>query len=218
MLALLGCVSSLDLGRATTLAPGETRWSVTGEGSLIGQELAPENPNQVPWGQVGAGWHTGVSERLEVGARVSGFGIPGYFSTFGVSGDSKIQVVRGGTDIAVGLDATYYRPSLGGAPWHLGALVLPIFFGWDVGRGQIVASPRGSVWVAGSYGQEPIVVPGAQVGLAWVIAAGPIELTPELVGGYAGVGFDGTVHDPDRTGAWALEGGMSIGWRTGRRP
>lgn len=212
-LALAGCATSLDLGRATTLAPGQDRFSASVQSTLTTPALTPESDTNIPWIQAGAGWHRGVADGVEAGARVWGMGWPAWFTTVGVAADGKVQLGRGAVDVAWAPTLLYYRPSLGGAPWHIGSAQSALLIGVNLGRHQLIVAPRAAGWVWGSYGQTLQWAGSAGLGVGVAIDVGAVELTPELAWSWSPIPFDGEVEAEGQRGLAGTELGMSVSYR-----
>src|SRR4051812_19769227 len=90
LLALTGCMAGLDLGRATTLAPGVSRVGGGTELQLVRiDQEAGKTSFPAPWIQATAGWHLGLPSDWEIGARAWGMDIPGVFGSVGLGLDTK---------------------------------------------------------------------------------------------------------------------------------
>lgn len=215
-LLLQGCAATMDLGRATTLEKGDVRWSGGFEPSLMTAGLRKDQASPIPWAQLETGVHVGVTDKLELGGRAWGFGWPGWFSTFGVAADAKVQLhtarFRGDPHLATGLSLSWHSPALGGQPWSVFGATVPLLVGFDVKRSQLVFGPRATGWYVGSYGQTPLWTGAVGAGVGWSIRTGHLELFPELVWMYSPLNFDGTRHEPERTGAEALHLGFGVAW------
>jgi hypothetical protein len=220
ILVLLGCATSMDLGRAVTLDPGRTEGTaglaISGLGIGVG---GPETGGWVPWIQATGGLHHGVTSRVELGVRGSASGIPGAFTTLGAAVDTKVQVHRGvdgAPSVAFVGSAVYYRPSEGGAPWHVLGPQATLLVGYPVREAEVTFSPRVAGWYETSYGQVPLLTGSVGIGVAWAAPVGShIDLVPELVCSWSPIGFDGSRDDPDRNGAVGVE--LGVGVRFGRR-
>lgn len=213
---LVGCSAGIDLGRATALAAGETRYSAGFETSYLTVSLQPGEATPAPWGALETGVHHGFGHNLELGARAWGFGFPWLVNTLGVAGDAKLQVVHGpGPDVALALSLAYHRAALGGTPTHVGEVTVPVLVGFDVGRSQLVVSPRFRAGVIGSVGQVPITLGAGGVGLAWYLPVRRVELAPEVIVTYSPIALDGEVKAADKRGGWEIELGGAVSF--GRR-
>lgn len=218
---LSACAPAIDFGRATTLDVGEVRYAAGAEGSLLLGDLRPDQTMPLPWANVTAGVKAGVADGIEVGGRGWAFGWPGLFTTFGLAADGKVQVhrsrFRGDPNVATGLSLAWHSPALGNQPWTVLNATVPVLVGFDVGRGQIVLSPRAAGYFATSYGQRPIWTGAVGGGLAWFLPIGDAEIVPEIVWMWSPINWDGTLHQPDRFGARGVHAGFTIGWGTGVR-
>lgn len=217
ILYLLACGAAMDLGRATTLDPGDWRWSAGSEIAVLRADLRDDTAVPLPWIQFETGAHTGVTERLEVGGRIWGFGLQDYLRSAGAAVDTKVQLHRstrrGIPHVATGLSLGLQVPELGGTPWFVTSATVPLFVGFDVQKAnQIVISPRASAHLLTAEGQRALFTPGVGVGAGWIIRMGKAELAPELVWTYVPVGWDGTVHAPERTGAHSFQMGVGFSW------
>ena len=211
-LGLGGCASGLDLGRATTLAVGEERWSAGAHYAGTSPHLTDESDFALPWVQAEAGYHRGISPRVEAGGRVWGFGWPYLFTTVGGAVDGKVQLLRGPVNVALAGSIQAQRDAIGGAPMTIGGVTVPLLVGFDMGPHQWVFSPRVGLWAEGSYGQRPIVAASVGLGTGVWFDLGPVELAPEICWQWSPVGFDGTVHVPERSGLGGVELGLGVSW------
>ncbi|MES2639268.1 MAG: hypothetical protein V4850_07280 [Myxococcota bacterium] len=220
-LILQGCAAAMDLGRATTLDPGDVRWSGGLETSVLRAGVRKEQESPIPWVQLETGVHVGVTEKVEVGARAWGFGWPGLVTTFGVAADSKLQLhrarFRGDPHLATGLSLSWHSPALGNQPWTVLGATVPLLVGFDVGKSQLVFGPRAVGWYVGSYGQEPLWTGAVGVGVGWSIRLGRAELFPEMVWMYSPIQFAGAIHTPERTGAEAFHAALGFAWHPDHR-
>ncbi|MDP2308550.1 MAG: hypothetical protein Q8P18_21195 [Pseudomonadota bacterium] len=215
-LSLQGCAAAMDLGRATTLDPGDVRWSGGLEASVLRAGVRKEQESPIPWVQMETGVHLGVTDKIEVGGRAWGFGWPGLVTTFGVAADSKFQLhrgrFRGDPHLATGLTLTWYSPALGNQPWTLLGATVPLLVGFDIGKSQLVFGPRATGWYVGSYGQTPLWTGEAGAGVGWSIRLGRAELFPELLWMVSPINFDGARHTADRTGAEGFHAALGFAW------
>ncbi len=212
----LACASSLDLGRATPLAVGEGQFSSGGNLSGFSPAISPSGSFTLPWIQISGGYHRGIAPGIEIGGRGWLFGLPSWFTTFGAAFDSKFLLhgSKEGYDphLSLAPSVLYHRPALGGAPWQVLSLQLPLLIGWDLGPSQLVFSPRMAGWYATSYGQTPIWTASAGLGIGLHIPVRKVELRPEISWSWAPLGFSGVNDDPGRIGAGGFELGLSVAW------
>lgn len=210
----LGCASQMGLGRATTLARGTTEATVGLEAAVVGVKLSPTEPAPIPWAQLYAGVHRGLSDDVEVGARAWGVAIRG-LSAFGLAGDAKLSLRKSeDVDLAVALSAAYHGVELGGFLWNSGTLTLPLLAGVHLGRHQLVFGPRlaGTVWGSEAMQTTWLFHAGAATAMSFAIS-NEVSIAPEAVFFYTPVGFNGTREDPDRRGATSLVLGLGLGLR-----
>jgi hypothetical protein len=151
---------------------------------------------------LGGGFAYGIAEGVELGARVWGVYTPNFLTSFGGSLDSKWQLSRGKIDVALASSVGYHQLTLGGAPWHTFHATLPLLFGWNLGRHQLVFGPRVADYLLTAYGQNTVnsFWGGLSLGFAWRVSE-RIDLLPELVILYSPVNFGGRVDPDDRRGA-----------------
>lgn len=217
--ALAGCGSQLGMGRARTLDRHKLVVGASGELDVATAARGVEQVIPVPWAEVGVGAHYGVHDRVELGARVWGFGIPTLTTTFGGAVDTKIGFYKPRPDesrwnVAAGLSLGYQQILYANAPEHVFGGTIPVLFGYDFGPHELVFGPRVATFVSTSYGQETVttVWPGANVGVA--IALGPkLELFPEMVLLYSPVELNGETDDDERSGIGVLQLGLGANFR-----
>ena len=104
----------------------------------------------------------------------------------------------------------YHQTNLGGSPWHVFALTVPVLFGWRIGPNEFVFGPRVMDTVLTAEGQNTLNTfwGGGSVGFAGYLGK-KVYLMPEIVLMYNPMGFNGEVHDPDRTGLTMIQGGLT---------
>ena len=214
----LGCGSQTGWGRATPMAPDRARVTLGVDASLLSANLTTEEPVRLPWLQLQGGSHRGIADGVEVGGRAWAFGLPRRFYTAGVAADVKVALARAraagsGTDIALGGSLGYQRVDLGGQPWHVPSLMVPLLVGHNFGRHQLVYGPRAAVMAVSSYGQNPLLTywGGASVGFAWRVTQ-TMDLQPEAVFIYSPVPFNGEGAGEKQRGLSSLSLGLSGAW------
>jgi hypothetical protein len=207
----LGCGSQLGFGRARTIPAGtvETHAAVTANVSSVRNN--PDHPTPMPWPDLMLGVRVGLAERVEAGARLWGVGIDG-LAGWGATLDAKVGILvpeGRGWNVAAALSVGYEQIVLGGTPSHVGTITVPILFGLDVGRDQLVFGPRFLAFLWGGEGQGTIeeVAFGMNVGYSFQLGS-RFQLMPELVVHYSPVGFDGEDGDPAQHGAWTFHLGL----------
>ncbi len=221
LLVFSGCAPLAHGGRARILPPERDEIALAPEISLIGTKLTEEGIS-LPSLQLSLAYHRGVSERVEVGARVWGFSIErAGLESWGAAIDAKFQLRRGdlsggGPDMAVGLSTGYHRLALGGTPEHLAFVSAPLLFGFEVGaRNQLVFGPRlaWQTWWGESQKAQRHLFYGGSLGFAWMW--GPRwTFTPELVFLWSPIEFGGEDARAQLVGAsyLSLGLGVSFGW------
>jgi hypothetical protein len=215
-LLLAACAPAIDFGRATTLAAGEVRYSGGAELSILAADLRPDQPVPLPWANLSAGVHAGLTDRVEVGGRAWGFGWPGLFTTFGLAADAKYQITRsrftGDPNVATGLSLGWHSPALGNQPWTVFSATAPLLVGFDIGKSQLVFGPRAAGYYATSYGQRAIWTGAVGGGVGWSVRLGHAEIFPEVLWMWSPLNWDGALHQDDRYGARGLHAGVAFSW------
>ncbi len=212
-----GCASQSGLGRATTLAPGVSQFTPGVEGTLVSVRTAENTNVPAPWLLLGLGYRHGVTEWLELGGRVWGFGWPHYLTSVGVALDAKLQLYKGTRwHIALAPSVKYHAVALGDSPWNIGVLELPVLFGLNFGLHQLVLGVRVTDTLLTGLGTNPVnsVWVGTHVGVSFR-AGRRVELMPELGILYSPVPFNGETADASRTGASVIYLGFSISIASG---
>lgn len=213
-LATTGCASQTGFGRASTLGEGELEAQGALTASVASMQAAPGDPTPLPWLDLELGVHYGLTEDVDVGGRLWGVGIRG-LGTWGAALDTKVALLTSdeqgtGWNIAVAGAASYHQILVGGTPTHLLSLTIPVLFGHDFGKSQLVFGPRvvGNLWTGQGQGTIETLSYGLSVGYS--IGIGDRwQLMPELVLLATPVSFNGEVHDEDRYGAGFLH--LAIG-------
>ncbi len=207
-----GCASQAGLGRATTLSPGVYQFTPTVEATLVSVKNDATSTTTAPWLTPGVGYHRGVTDRLELGARAWAFGLTNYLTTAGLALDGKFQLFKGvAWHIAVALSLKYHAVALADSPWHIVAVEVPVLFGLNLGPHQLVLGMRVVDQLLTGQGTNPVNTAwvGAHLGVA--IRVHPsAELMPELGVLYSPVRFNGETRDEQRTGASVLHLGLSV--------
>ena len=213
VLLVTGCAHQYG-GRATVLEPGQAQLTPSAELNFMSVRGGEESTN-LPWAYVGMGYHLGVGGRTEVGMRVFGFGIPGTAGAMGVAFDSKFQLFSAddrewGWDIAIGLSPSYHAGIQGDQPFHLFGFTVPLLFGKNFGRHQLILGLRFADYVMTSYGMRTLntLWGGASVGFSLRVRR--IELMPEVSFMYSPVKFNGERPDEKRDGVAYISFGLSV--------
>ena len=216
VVALAACAPPGGLLRARTLPPSASQ--MTG-GVEVGV-AAPsntENDAKLPWLNFTAGYRRGISEDVELGARVMAIGVKG-FNALGVAGDVKVQLKKSedpgtGVDIATGLVLAYQQPRLGTTPWHIGSAVVPLLIGHNFGKHQLIWGPRIAYEVWTGEGQDPIQMyyAGGSVAFAWRLSK-HFEFVPELAMLYSPIQLGGEAAAENQTGAVFTQLTLGMSW------
>ena len=164
----------------------------------------------IPWIQLSAGYHRGLGRGVEVGGRAWGMNLPLAFTSLGFAGDVKKELPARGAHVAIGGSAWYHRPALGGAPWHVGGVTVPLWIGVDLGPHQLVLTPRIDAFFVASQGMNTIGSGDVGLGVAVDLAQGEWHLAPEVLWTWSPIGFSGALPDPDQRGVGTLQLGVSI--------
>ena len=211
-LLLCGCASQTGLGRATTLAPGVFQFTPAVEGTLISVKNEETGSTTAPWLLFGLGYRQGVTEWLELGGRVWGFGLPHYFTSAGVALDAKVQLYRGKKwHIALAPSVKYQGVAVGDSPWNIGMIELPALFGFNFGNHQLVLGLRVMDALMTGLGTNPVNTFWVGTHVAVSFRAGRrVELMPELGVIYSPVALNGETADSRRKGASVLHLGLGI--------
>jgi hypothetical protein len=214
---LAACAPPVGLYRARTLAPSASQLTGGIEAGLVTPETS-DGDAKLPWLNLSAGYRRGVADRVELGGRVMLLGFRG-FSALGVAGDVKVQLRRSedpgsGTDVATGAVLAYQQVRLGGTPWHLSSIALPLLIGHNFGRHQLVWGPRVAYELWTGEGQDPIHLfyGGGSVAFAWRVGES-LELVPELAVLYSPIKLGGEVASEERTGATITQLTLGACWR-----
>lgn len=182
--AAQGCASWSNMGTARTLAPGHTRWSpaVTLSGAATDQQARVETLGP----QMELGGDVGVTEGLELGARV--WGLPSRsLWTWGARAEAKIQLYRPpnpnrGVAVALAPRAGWHQVGSGGAQGGAVILGVPLLVGVNIGGGsQVVLGPEvgGQVWLGADTRPIPAWTLGGSLGLVWFVGD-CFALAPEV--------------------------------------
>jgi hypothetical protein len=210
--ALCACATQTGLGRATTLAPGVAQFTPALELSLVSVKNESSQGTSAPWVLLGVGYHRGVSERVQLGARIWGFGWPNYLTTLGVAFDAKFQLYRGEKwHVALAPSLKYHAVALADSPWNIFALEIPLLLGFNFGKHQLVFGLRATDTFLTGRGTNAInaLWVGAHMGVSWRVHRSA-ELMPEIGLLYSPVPFNGETADANRNGASIIHVGLGV--------
>lgn len=219
LVLLAGCAPLAGSGRATVLPAGHNEVTLAPEATLLGTKLTAEGIT-LPSLQMTLGYHRGVADRFELGARLWGFSVErAGLESWGAALDGKLQLrfhhdTGSGPDISVAPSVGYHQLSLGGTPEH-GALVsLPVLVGLRMGaRNQLVLGPRVAwlAWWGESQRAQRHLFYGTSVAFAWSLSQ-RWTLIPELVWLWSPIRFSGESSDDQLSGVNVLALGLNIGF------
>jgi hypothetical protein len=212
------CATQSGLGRATTLAPGVSQFTPAVEFSLVSVKNEASQATTAPWMLLGVGFHRGITERIELGARAWGFGWPNYLTTAGICFDSKFQVYKGARwHVALAPSLKYHAVTLAAAPWHIFGLEIPVLLGLNLGKHQLVAGVRVTDTFLTGVGTNPINAAwvGAHMAVSFRLPKA-VELMPELGILYSPVPFNGETKDASRNGASIIHFGIGVNIESSR--
>jgi hypothetical protein len=189
--ASAGCTAMSTIKTATTLPPGQTQWI----GALEGNGGAPlELPVKPLLPELAFGARHGLTDRVDVGGKLTS--LPGgrRLTTAGVEGQVRVQLWRRDDSrlkLAIGPAAGFRWVSSSGASMQVSYLTVPLMFGIDVGRHQIVIAPEAAVQLWTSAGSNEVWVPVAGLSLGFVWRLGQrFALVPEIAAYRAAVAID----------------------------
>lgn len=206
-----GCHAQSGFGRGTVVPRGAWKGSGFLEAQLVTVRALPDANIPLPGVLIGAGAARGMTRHFELGARAWGVYTRHFLTSYGGAIDTKWQLSTGSPKVALATSAGYHSLVLGGTPWHSFQATVPLLFGFDIGKHQLIAGPRIAHYVLTSYGQNTInaFLGGASVGFAWRVSS-KVDLLPELTYLYSPVRFGGEVGGADQIGANFLNLGLGI--------
>ena len=176
-----GCTAMSTIKTATTVPAGQTQWI----GALEGNGGAPVELNVKPLlPELAFGVRRGLTDRVDVGAKLTTLPAGRALTTAAVEGQFRYQLRRRDDSrlkIAVGPAAGFRWISSSGAAMQVSYLTVPVMFGIDVGRHQIVIAPEVAMQLWTSAGSNEVWVPVAGMSLGFVWKLGQrFALVPEI--------------------------------------
>ena len=166
---------------ATTVPPGQTQWI----GALEGNGGAPVELNVKPLlPELAVGARHGMTDRLDVGIKLTTLPAGRRLTTAALEGQVRFQLRRRDDSrlkIAIGPAAGFRWISSSGAAMQVSYLTVPVMFGIDVGRHQIVIAPEVAMQLWTSAGSNEVWVPvgGLSLGFVWKLGQ-RFALVPEI--------------------------------------
>jgi hypothetical protein len=179
-LASGGCTAMSTIKTATTVPPGKTQLI----GAIEANGGAPlELPVKPLLPELVIGARRGLTERIEVGGKLTTCPAGRRTTTAGLEGEVKVQLRRvpwSRLELALGPAAGFRWISVAGAAMQVSYVTLPFLMGIDVGRHQIVVAPEAGVQLWTSAGSNEIWAPmlGLSLGFVWRIGQ-RFALVPE---------------------------------------
>lgn len=171
-----GCVSTSTMGLARTLNKGAV------QGWVGGGAFAPVPPNDgrmAPLPMVEAGVRTGVTDRVELGARagLAGIGLEGKFAL------ARASTMDRGVNVSLSPQASVIVLPSGGLWGGNVAVSLPLLIGIDFAGHELIIGPRLHDMVGfGGLGDltYSVNVLSAGLSLGVAIKVGPVRIVPEV--------------------------------------
>jgi hypothetical protein len=218
-LAATACAPAVGLGRADTLPAGDSRFAWGIDLSLVSPRVAEGDPVNVPYGLLLLGYARGLTDDVELGARLWGAGLLGS-GAWGTAVDGKWRVMRADAAAHERWDAVltgtlgYHELVIGGTREWIPFASVGALFGWRFGeRHQLVFGPhvRGGLWMGDGQGTIELFGAGASVGVS--LRFGRWEIFPELALTLSPIGFNGEAETSDKTGVSVTTLGLVAGYR-----
>jgi hypothetical protein len=130
------------------------------------------------------GVRRGLTDRLDVGAKLTTLPLGHRITTAGLEGQVKVQLRRvpgSRYKLALGPAVGFRWISSAGAAMQVSYLTIPFITGIDVGRHQIVVAPEAGVQLWTSAGANEVWAPmlGMSLGFVWRISS-HFALVPEV--------------------------------------
>jgi hypothetical protein len=179
--ALAGCTAMSTIKTATTVPRGQNQYIFALEGNGGAPVEFPVKP-LLP--ELVAGVRRGLTERVEVGGKLTTLPLGRFVTTAGLEGQVKVQLRRRSDSrlvLAVGPAAGFRYVASSGASMQVTYATVPLLVGIDVGRHQIVVSPEAGLQLWTSAGSSPIWAPMAGLSLGFVWRLGQrFALVPEI--------------------------------------
>jgi hypothetical protein len=175
-----GCTAMSTIKTATTVPAGQNQVI----GAIEANGGAPlELPVKPLLPELVVGLRRGLTDRLEVGGKLTTLPLGRRATTLGVEGEVKVQlrnVPWSRYKLALGPAAGFRWISSSGAAMQVTYLTLPFLTGIDVGRHQIVVAPEVGVQLWTSAGANEVWAPmvGLSIGFVWRIGQ-RFALVPE---------------------------------------
>jgi hypothetical protein len=175
-----GCTAMSTIKTATTVPPGQTQVV----GAIEANGGAPlELPVKPLLPELAIGLRRGLTDRVEVGGKLTTLPLGRAVTTAGLEGHVKVQLRRvpwSRFKLAVGPAAGFRWIASSGAAMQVTYATVPLLVGIDVGRHQIVVAPEAGLQLWTSAGSNEVWAPmlGLSLGFVWRIGQ-RFALVPE---------------------------------------
>jgi hypothetical protein len=169
LLAGGGCTAMSTIKTATTVPAGQTQYI----GAVEANGGAPlELPVKPLLPELAFGVRRGLTDRVEVGGKVTSLPAGRRGTTAGFEGEVKVQLRRvpwSRIELALGPAAGFRWISAAGAAMQVTYATVPFLMGIDVGRHQIVVAPEAGLQLWTSAGSNEVWAPmfGLSLGFVW---------------------------------------------------
>jgi hypothetical protein len=169
--SLSGCTAMSTVKTATTVPRGETRMIAAIEGNGGAPMELPVKP-LLPEAVIGV--RHGASDRVDVGVKLTTLPLGRRVTTAGLEAQIKLSLRRrddSRLQLALGPAAGFRWVSSSGAAMQVSYATLPVIFGINVGRYQIVVAPEAGMQLWTSQGASKVWAPvaGLTLGFVWRI-------------------------------------------------
>jgi hypothetical protein len=176
-----GCTAMSTIKTATTVPRGVNQYIFALEGNGGAPMEFPVKP-LLP--ELVAGLRRGLTERVEVGGKLTTLPLGRAVTTAGLEGEVKVQLRRrpdSRIELALGPAAGFRYVYSSGASMQVTYATVPLLCGINVGRHQIVVSPEAGLQLWTSAGSTPIWAPmgGLTLGFVWRLGQ-RFALVPEV--------------------------------------
>lgn len=175
-----GCASHTTYRHATPLGKGKTQVNVAPQINSAG----PADGQAAPYPELAIMVKRGMSERLDLAGTATVLTLGRAYNAFGLEGMGQYHLYRspgGRVDIAAALGLGYRLASTTGAVFEAIHASVPVIFGINFGKNQLVFSTFVSWQQWYSEGTAPVAIPasGISIGYYWQVTRG-FALHPEM--------------------------------------
>jgi hypothetical protein len=176
---------------ATTVPAGSTRVFAAVEANGGAPLELPVKP-LLP--EVAVGARHGLTDRVELGGKLTTLPLGRRVTTAALEGQVKVQLRRrpeGTLEIALGPAGGFRWVGSSGASMQVSYVTLPLMLGWNVGRHQIVVTPEAGLQLWTSAGASEVWAPvtGLTLGFVWRLGE-RFTLVPEATAYRSPVALD----------------------------